>query len=117
MITFEQHKHQSQNGVDVYDDGLLRVEHDNYYVLCNKQTVHLPRTEFLVISRLVKTPERFVAAHDLWQQVWGNRKPFNAVSLHVYIYRLRRRFESYGIKIETMIGVGYRFVPTSNNSR
>lgn len=32
---------------DVYDDGHLRVEHDNYYVACDGTPIKLPRTEFL----------------------------------------------------------------------
>jgi DNA-binding response OmpR family regulator len=86
----------------------LRVEHDNFYVSCNGKAVKLPRTEFLIISRLVKNPDRFVRAEDLWREAWGERKAFNPVSLHVYIYRLRTKFAPFGIQIETMVGVGYR---------
>lgn len=95
----------------VYDDGFLRVEHDNYYVICNGKNVKLPRAEFLIFSRLVRTPQRFIASHELWAGAWGTRKTFNPVSLHVYMYRLRRKFEPHGITIETMVNVGYRFVP------
>jgi DNA-binding response OmpR family regulator len=111
-IFFASFEISQENSADVYDDGVLRVEHDNYFVVCNGENVRLPRTEFLVISRLARTPERWVAPADLWRQVWINRKPFNPVSLHVYIYRLRQKFEPYGVRIETMINVGYRLIPT-----
>ena len=97
----------------IYDDGFLRVEHENYYVSCGGQNVKLPRAEFLILSRLAQTPERFVSAEDLWQQAWGNRKKFNSVSLHVYVYRLRRKFEPFRIQFETMINVGYRLIPAA----
>ena len=96
---------------EIYDDGFLRVEHENYYVACDDQNVRLPRSEFLIFSRLVRTPQRFVSAEDLWQAAWTNRKKFNSVSLHVYVYRLRRKFEPFGLLIETMVNVGYRFAP------
>lgn len=96
---------------NVYDDGRLRVEHDNYYVACDGQTVQLPRKEFLILSRLARNPERIVPAEEIWQHAWGTRAPFNAESLHVHIYRLRRRFEASGVQIETMVGVGYRMLP------
>ncbi len=92
----------------VYDDGHLRVEHDNYYVSCEGQSIKLPRAEFLIVSRLARNAERFVRAEELWRFAWGEKKPFNPVSLHVYIYRLRAKFAPYNIQIETMVGVGYR---------
>ena len=61
---------------DFYDDGLLRVEHDNYYVEC--------------------------AGRQLAR--------FHPMSLHVHIYRLRRRLAPHGVRIETMVNVGYRLV-------
>jgi len=98
---------------DVYDDGYLRVEHDNYYVACNGTPIKLPRTEFLIFSRLARTPDRIVTAETLWTSVWGSDKPLNSESLHVYIYRLRVKLASYGLQIDTMVNVGYRLITIS----
>jgi DNA-binding response OmpR family regulator len=95
---------------NVYDDGNLRVEHDNYYVSLKGRALKLPRKEFLIISRLARNPERIVPSEAIWQHAWGHRAPFNAESLHVHIYRLRRRLEPFGLQIETMVNVGYRLV-------
>lgn len=102
---------------DVYDDGHLRVEHDNYYVACHGHAISLPRTEFLLVSRLTRNPGRIVPAAELWQVAWGQHKPFNPVSLRVYIYRLRLKLEAHGIVIQTMINVGYRLLPVSSQDR
>ena len=96
---------------DVYDDGFLRVEHKNYYVSCGGSPIKLPRTEFLLLSRLVRTPDRIVTADELWSSVWGSNKPLNSESLHVYIYRLRAKLADFGLQIETMVNVGYRLIP------
>src|SRR5215210_1471091 len=72
---------QLQAPADIYDDGYLRVEHKNYYVACAGQSLKLPRTEFLIFSRLARTPERIVTAEDLWQYAWGDDKPVNTESL------------------------------------
>jgi two-component system, OmpR family, response regulator len=96
--------------MDVYDDGRLRVEHDNYYVACDGQPLKCPRVEFLLLSRLVCNAGRIVRAEDLWRYAWGNSKPYNAESLHVHIYRLRNKLAPFGIRIETMINVGYRLM-------
>ena len=98
---------------DVYDDGYLRVEHENYYVACAGKSLKLPRTEFLIFSRLVRTPDRIVTAKELWGYAWGNDKPLNTESLHVYIYRLRAKLATYGLQIETMVNVGYRLLATT----
>ncbi|HUS09408.1 MAG TPA: helix-turn-helix domain-containing protein [Pyrinomonadaceae bacterium] len=97
---------------DVYDDGYLRVEHQNYYAACDGQVLKLPRTEFLILSRLARTPERIVKSEDLWGYAWGNDKPLNTESLHVYIYRLRNKIADCNcrLQIDTMVNVGYRLI-------
>ena len=95
---------------DLYDDGYLRVEHKNYYVACGGQALKLPRTEFLILSRLARSPERIVTAEELWEYAWGSDKPVNMESLHVYIYRLRNKLTTSKISIDTMVNVGYRLL-------
>ena len=99
---------------EIYDDGFLRVEHKNYYVACGGSPIKLPRTEFLIFSRLTRTPNRIVAADELWSSVWGANKPLNSESLHVYIYRLRAKLAEFGLQIETMVNVGYRLITTKS---
>lgn len=101
----------NQVSEDVYDDGYLRVEHQNYYLACAGQSLYLPRTEFLLISRLVRSIERAVSAEDLWRSAWGDIKPLNPESLHVYIYRLRNKLLPYQLHIDTVVNVGYRLLP------
>ena len=95
---------------DIYDDGHLRVEHQNYYVACDGQPIKMRRTEFLIFSRLARTPQRIVVAAELWAAVWGTGKPLNAESLHVTIYRLRQKLAPHALEIETMVNVGYRLM-------
>jgi two-component system, OmpR family, alkaline phosphatase synthesis response regulator PhoP len=101
---------QTQATDDVYDNGYLRVEHKNYYVACGGQPLRLPRTEFLILSRLARTPERIVKSEELWEHAWGSDKPLNAESLHVYIYRLRNKLAGCNLQIDTMVNVGYRLL-------
>lgn len=112
MSLTEQKGGPQQLADDIYDDGYLRVEHKNYYVTCGGQSLKLPRTEFLFLSRLARSPERIVTAEELWQYAWGNDKPLNTESLHVYIYRLRSKLAKYNLSIDTMVNVGYRLMLT-----
>lgn len=93
---------------EIYDDGYLRIEHYNYYVACGGRVLSLPLKEFLIISRLARSAERIVPARNIWQHAWGEEFEFNSESLHVHIYRLRRKLAPYGLQIETMVNVGYR---------
>lgn len=103
-------KDENEPADDIYDDGFLRIEHKNYYVACAGQSLKLPRTEFLILSRLALSPERIVSAEELWEYAWGNDKPLNTESLHVYIYRLRNKLLPYDLRIDTMVNVGYRLL-------
>lgn len=107
-------KQKPQVAEDIYDDGYLRVEHKNYYAACEGQMLKLPRTEFLILSRLVRTPERIVKSEELWAYAWGGDKPLNAESLHVYIYRLRNKLAGCNLQIDTMVNVGYRLLMPSS---
>ena len=95
---------------DVYDDGRLRVEHDNYYASLDRRALKLARKEFLILSRLALNAGRIVCAEEIWRHAWAGRAPLNAESLHVHIYRLRRKLGPRGPLIETMVNVGYRLV-------
>jgi two-component system alkaline phosphatase synthesis response regulator PhoP len=115
-VSFKEPSH-PQVTEDVYDDGYLRVEHKNYYVACAGQSLRLPRTEFLILSRLVRSPERIVLSEELWEYAWGADKPVNMESLHVYIYRLRNKLAASKLTIDTMVNVGYRLVPANSSSQ
>lgn len=115
-VTLAERLSQSQLAADVYDDGYLRVEHNNYYVACGGQALKLPRTEFLILSRLACSPERIVTAAELWAYAWGTDKPVNMESLHVYIYRLRNKLNDSKISIDTMVNVGYRLLLNDSSS-
>lgn len=107
---------EGETDTGVYDDGHLRVEHDNYYVTCGGEALRFRRAEFLLLSRLARNMGRIVRAEELWRHAWGDSKPYNAESLHVHVYRLRSKFAPFGVMIETMVNVGYRLVPAAEVS-
>jgi DNA-binding response OmpR family regulator len=113
MATIQADTMREQEAVDVYDDGHLRVEHDDYYVSCEGQPLRFRRAEFLLLSRLARNAERVVKAEELWSHAWGGGKPYNAESLHVHVYRLRAKLAPFGVQIETMVNVGYRLLPAA----
>ena len=107
---FPLHVVEQPSGEDVYDDGYLRVEYENYYLACGGEPVYLPRVEFLLMSRLTRSIDRVVRSEELWRAAWGNSKPLNSASLQVYIHRLRAKLLPSRLYIDTVIGVGYRLL-------
>lgn len=94
--------------VNVYDDGYLRVEHDNFYVTCRGLPLYsISRKEFLILSCLLRANGRPLPHQELWRAVWGEGEGFKDQVLRVHITNLRRKLSSYGIEIASMIGVGY----------
>jgi DNA-binding response OmpR family regulator len=63
-----------------------------------------------LISRLSRSIERVVTFEDLWRAAWGDDKPLNCGSLHVYIHRLRNKLRPYDLQIDLLVNVGYRLV-------
>src|SRR5215471_13528036 len=105
----DQHENASgEEGVNVYDDGYLRIEHDNFYVSCAGKRVSLPLKEFLIFSRLARNVERVITSQEIWRSAWGNDAPYNSLSLRVHIHRLRRTLIPFRVQIQSMVGVGYR---------
>ena len=114
---FPLHVVEERSGEDVYDDGYLRVEHENYYLACGGQPVYLPRVEFLLMSRLSRSIDRVVRSEELWHAAWANSKPLNSASLQVYIHRLRAKLLPYNLQIDTVVNVGYRLLKSADERR
>ncbi|HWC76772.1 MAG TPA: winged helix-turn-helix domain-containing protein [Blastocatellia bacterium] len=103
-----------RGSANVYDDGYLRVEHDNHYVACGGRYVPLSHKEFLVLSRIVLSAGRIVPSEEIWLYAWGTDVPFNPRSLRVYVYRLRQQLDPLGVRIDSMVRVGYRLSTSAN---
>ncbi len=99
------------NTPELYDDGFLLVEHRRYHVACGGTPVKLGRCEFLIVSILLQNANRFTSYETIWNYLWQDTRAFNQESLKVIIYNLRRQFAPFGIRIETMVNVGYKLIP------
>jgi DNA-binding response OmpR family regulator len=64
-----------------YDDGRLRVEHENFYVSFDGQALGFRRAEFLLLSRLALGANRVVKADELWRHAWGASGPRRFLTL------------------------------------
>lgn len=117
-ILLEDSAQREQRLADVYDNGFLPVEHENYYLSCNGQNVKLLRVEFLILScprpnnRAFCFFKRFMAA-----SVSARANNLTRLAC-MYIYTgCAARREPFSIQIETIVNVDYRFVSSPNRAR
>jgi DNA-binding response OmpR family regulator len=93
----------------IYDDGDLFIDYDNFVVKVKGEDVKLTRKEFALLRLLSEARGRVLTRDYLLDRVWGLDYYGESRTLDVHIRRVRKKLdlESY---IETVIGVGYRFV-------
>jgi DNA-binding response OmpR family regulator len=96
-----------------YEDEKLEVHFDDMHVLCEGAEVRLTRKEFALLSALARRPGKVATRTQLLDEVWGQQYYGDTRTLDVHIRRLRAKLGDCGDSIETVVGVGYRFVGCS----
>jgi DNA-binding response OmpR family regulator len=93
-----------------YEDEQITVDFDDMRVLCNGDAVKLTRKEFALLTHLIKNLGRVATRQQLLDNVWGYSYFGDTRTLDVHIRRLRQKLGDCGNCIETVVGVGYRFI-------
>jgi two-component system, OmpR family, alkaline phosphatase synthesis response regulator PhoP len=99
-----------------YDDGCLAIDFADVRANCGGENVKLTNKEFSLLSTLAKKRGRVVTRQQLLDQVWGYSYYGDARTLDVHIRRLRQKLGACGDCIETVVGVGYRFIGSASGS-
>jgi len=100
-----------------YDDGRLTIDFDDVRAACAGVNVKLTHKEFQLLTTLAKKKDRVITRQQLLDQVWGYSYYGDARTLDVHIRRLRQKLDACGDCIETVVGVGYRFIGCGARSR
>jgi len=93
-----------------YEDQHLAIDFADIRVICNGQKIKLTNKEFGLLSVLAKSAGRVITRQHLLDNVWGYSYYGDARTLDVHIRRLRQKLGNCGDCIETVVGVGYRFI-------
>ena len=93
-----------------YEDERLQIHLEDMRVVCGGAEVKLTRKEFGLLAALARKPGRVAARNQLLDEVWGHEYYGDTRTLDVHIRRLRSKLGECGDCIETVVGVGYRFV-------
>ena len=93
-----------------YEDDHLLIDFDDIRVVCHGNKVRLTNKEFSLLSVMARSADRVITRQQLLDSVWGYSYYGDARTLDVHIRRLRQKLGDCGNCIETVVGVGYRFV-------
>jgi DNA-binding response OmpR family regulator len=97
----------------IYEDERLHIHFEDMHVRCDGAEVKLTRKEFALLVALARRPGRVATRQQLLDDVWGQQYYGDTRTLDVHIRRLRAKLDLCGDSIETVVGVGYRFVGCS----
>lgn len=101
---------ETEDGQGEYADALLAVNYADMRVECEGAAVKLTRKEFALLEHLIKNTGRVATRQQLLDNVWGYSYFGDGRTLDVHIRRLRQKLGTCGGSIETVVGVGYRFI-------
>ena len=88
----------------------LVADFDAVSVAVNERPIRLTRREFELLRYLVQNKNRVVSRDRLLERVWGYDRSVETRSVDVHIGRLRAKLGAAGRQIETVVGLGYRFI-------
>ena len=95
---------------DRYKDSRLSIDYADVRVFCGKKEIKLTRKEFSLLTHMTQNRGRVATRQNLLDKVWGYNYFGDTRTLDVHIRRLRQKLGKCGSCIETVVGVGYRFV-------
>lgn len=91
--------------------GGTTFEYDSFSVRCGHSETILPQKEFLLLYKLISSPNHIFTRQQLMDDIWGVESQTEAHTVDVHINRLRDRFrDNPDFEIVTVRGIGYKAV-------
>ena len=94
----------------VYRGRRLIVDFDAVSITVDGLSIRLTRREFVLLRFFLENRNRVLSRDRLIERVWGYDLPVETRSVDVHVARLRGKLGAVGDQIETVVGMGYRFV-------
>jgi DNA-binding response OmpR family regulator len=108
--TPDDRRDRSPNAQSSYSGERLMADFEAVAIAVDGTPVRLTRREFELLRYLVQNKNRVVSRDRLLERVWGYERFVETRSVDVHVGRLRTKLRTAGRQIETVIGLGYRFV-------
>ncbi len=93
-----------------YRDENFEIEFDAYVVRYQGREVRLTHKEFELFRYLVERAGRVLTRERLLERVWGYDAEVDTRSIDAHVRRLRLKLGPARRHVETVVGLGYRFV-------
>ncbi len=93
-----------------YRDDNFEIEFEAYSVRYRGQEIRLTPKEFELFRYMVERAGRVLTRERLMERVWGYESDVDQRSIDAHIRRLRLKLGPARNHVETVVGLGYRFV-------
>lgn len=100
----------------VYRGEHLVADFDAVSIAVDGEQIRLTRREFELLKYLVENRNRVLSRDRLLERVWGYDRMIETRSVDVHVGRLRGKLGTAGKQIETVVGLGYRFIETDKTA-
>lgn len=101
-------RYESSNPQQVYKLDDLVLNEDTHMVTIGDERISLTLKEYEILKLFLSRPGMIFTREQLFMSVWGEKLLGDSRTIDVHIRTLRQKLGSYGDKIETVRGVGYR---------
>lgn len=93
-----------------YVDENFEIEFDSYVLRYRGEEIRLTHKEFELMRYMVERAGRVLTRERLLDRVWGHDAEVDARSIDAHVRRLRAKLGPARHHVETVVGIGYRFV-------
>ena len=93
-----------------YRDENFEVDFESYLVRYQGRELRLTHKEFELFRYMVERAGRVLTRERLLERVWGHDAEVDSRSIDAHIRRLRSKLGPARRHVETLVGLGYRFV-------
>lgn len=99
----------SDSTAEVLRAGELRLDIAGHRLFLGEEEIALTATEHRLLRLLMERQGRVLTRDVLLTEGWGYAEDVDSRTVDTHVRRLRRKLASEAERIETVIGVGYRF--------
>jgi DNA-binding response OmpR family regulator len=94
--------------------GPLYINFRTYDVMLNNEKLHLTPSEFKLLGIMIQNQGRVLTRDNLIENIQGEGVNVIGRTIDTHVFGLRKKLGSWGDRIETIRGVGYRVKTESN---
>jgi len=94
----------------VIEEGDLTIYEDEYKAHLNGEDLELTLTEFELLRYLVRHPKKAFTRQQLLETIWKDHMMVTERTVDAHIKNLREKLGDFAEHIQTVRGVGYRFI-------